>query len=450
MVCLVSTCAVAVMERPMPAAPLSYSRSASAIALELSPLGQAPNPHRPTKALVAACITIGLERFAFYLLFSLYTLWLVERHGFTDAEATTRYGVLLFLAYFTPLFGGAVADRIGSRYAIAVGIAVLTTAYGLFACERLLLWPVILLAVGAGLFKGNLTAAVGSLFLRETDNEAAVSRFYWSINLGAFPSGVVGGWLAPHYGYRWAFFFSFMACLVALGIWALTSHLFIATAKTGSTTQESQVSERDRLTVIFVLLPVAVLFFFAFHQSGSSMTLFANEHTLPTLCGVAINPPSYQSLQALFILTLAPLVNRFWSRWPIAAHHKFLLGMILCSASCLVMVFASWSGGNTGRVSPMWLVCSYLLVSIAELCVAPIGFSLISKLAPQRMLGLLMGLWLAAIAVGNLCAGLIGRFWKLWPHHSFFFLLAVASALAIPLLWFQKKRLGQVLGAIGT
>ena len=143
---------------------------------------------------------------------------------------------------------------------------------------------------------------------------------------------------------------------------------------------------------------------------------------------------------------MTPLLNHIWQRWPLATHLKILLGLLLCSGSCLVMVTASLLGGNTDRVSPLWLIGSYLLISIAELCVSPVGFSLVSKLAPPRRVGLLMGLWLAAMAVGNLSAGLIGRYWTEWPHHIFFLVLSGLSALALPLLLAQRKRLRSILG----
>ena len=126
-----------------------------------------------------------------------------------------------------------------------------------------------------------------------------------------------------------------------------------------------------------------------------------------------------------------------------------MIGMGLCSLSCLVMsdaaMVASFAGRG-GRVSPLWLIGSYTLISVAELCVSPLGFSLVSKLAPPRIAGLLMGLWMAAIAMGNLGTGLLGILWERWSHASFFGFLTVLSALAIPLLWIQRHRLDRVLG----
>ena len=146
------------------------------------------------------------------------------------------------------------------------------------------------------------------------------------------------------------------------------------------------------------------------------------------------------------ILTLSPLLGLLWKYWPLASHHKFMLGMFLAAASSLIMSAASIGGGDNGRVSPLWLLTSYFVISVGELCVAPIGFSLVTKLAPKRLLGVLMGAWFAAIALGNLGAGLIGRYWSVWPHHWFFFALATTSGFAALLLMLQQGRLRKVLG----
>ncbi|HMY58891.1 MAG TPA: MFS transporter, partial [Pseudomonadota bacterium] len=117
--------------------------------------------------------------------------------------------------------------------------------------------------------------------------------------------------------------------------------------------------------------------------------------------------------------------------------------------SCLVMMDASVVASfasSQGRVSPLWLIGSYTLLSTAELCVSPLGFSLVSKLSPTKFAGFLMGLWMAAIALGNLATGFLGILWERWPHSTFFALLTGLSALAIPLLWTQRRRLDRVLG----
>lgn len=412
-----------------------------------------PEPERSRpKALLFACLTIAIERFAFYEVFSLYTLFLVQQYHLTDAQATTQYGVFLGAVYFTPFFGGAISDRFGAWRSISLGILLLTTAYLGFSAGLPLFICVTLLAAGMGLFKGNLTALVGSLFDSHTERDAAYSRFYWSVNLGSLPAGFVGSWLSAHYGYSAAFGSCAAATVVCLLVFWQARSLFPDRARTKANLQHHHTTEQDRVATIITLLPVAALFFCAFHQGGSSLTLFARDCTRQTLAGVPLSPPAYQSIHSALVLGLTPLLNVAFRRWPASTPVKLFVGMSLCSLSFLVMADASMSAtfaSSRGHVSPLWLLASYTLLSVAELCVAPMGFSLVSQLAPSRYSGLLMGLWLAAIAVGNLSAGLLGRLWEQWSHAEFFGLLAVTSALAIPILWSQRNRLRRVLGGKG-
>jgi POT family proton-dependent oligopeptide transporter len=182
-----------------------------------------PDPADPRRgwALLIACITVALERFGFYTLVSLFVLYLTERRGQSEAQANTWYGVMMGATYFTPLIGGAVADRFGRWLCIAIGVFLLAISYGLLTAGFLPL-SIILLSIGMGLFKGNITAAVGSLYPTETARDLSLNRLYWAVNLGALPAGFVGGWLASHYGYSAAFLSATGACLLAWCLWMLS------------------------------------------------------------------------------------------------------------------------------------------------------------------------------------------------------------------------------------
>ncbi len=404
-----------------------------------------PDDPRRARALLIACITVALERFGFYTLVSLFVLFLTERRGQNEAQANTWYGVMMGATYFTPLFGGALADRFGRWLCVCIGAFLLAGAYGLLTAGFLPL-SILLLSIGMGLFKSNITAAVGSLYPTDVERDLSFNRLYWAVNLGALPAGFVGGWLAKHYGFSAAFLFAAGSCLLAWCLWIFSGRTLFAEHPTTAHVRQSQASERDRLATIYVLLPVACLFFLSFHQNGSSMTLFAKDHTVLTLFGVSIEPPWFQSVHAGLIIGLTPLVGMFWQRISIANNHKFMLGMLLSAGSSAIMSMASFAARHQGRVSPWWLLASYFVMSCAELCVAPIGFSLVTKLAPKRLLGVLMGAWFAAIALGNLGAGLIGRYWAVWSHQMFFMVLATTSGFAALLMMLQQSRLRRVLG----
>ena len=405
-----------------------------------------PPPDAKLAFLVVSGVVI-IERFAFYVLFSLFTLYLLAEHRLNEDQATWNFGLLLAAMYFTPLFGGGIADWFGRWRTIVVGAALLAFGYLALALGLPVVPCVAVLATGVGLFKGNLTALVGALF-PPSERDAAYSRFYWAVNLGALPSGFVGEQIRAAYGFRAAFLVCFAAMAIIVPFGLLTRSLFQQIYQYETDSRQTG-SEGDRIATILGLLPVAMLFFCAFYQSGSSLTLFAKNNTRDTLLGVSIAPPVYQSLQAALVLGLTPVLNEIFRRWPCSTRNKLMIGMGLCSLSCLVMsdaaMVASFAGRG-GRVSPLWLIGSYTLISVAELCVSPLGFSLVSKLSPPRIAGLLMGLWMAAIAMGNLGTGLLGILWMRWSHAAFFGLLTALSASAIPLLWVQRHRLDRVLG----
>jgi POT family proton-dependent oligopeptide transporter len=347
--------------------------------------------------------------------------------------------------YFTPLIGGAVADRFGRWLCIAIAAFLLASSYGLLTVGFLPL-SIILLSVGMGLFKGNITAAVASLYQTETERDLALNRLYWAVNLGALPAGFVGGWLASHATATPPHSYLPQELVCSRVVCGCSQEALCSASIHTLRVNRSQAPEKDRLATIYVLLPVAALFFLSFHQNGSSLTLFAKDHTVLSSVRNTNRSAVVSERSCGLILTLSPLLALLWRRWPLASHHKFMLGMFLASASSLIMSAASIVGGNTGRVSPWWLLSSYFVISVGELCVAPIGFSLVTKLAPKRLLGVLMGAWFAAIALGNLGAGLIGRYWSVWPHHWFFFALATTSGFAALLLMLQQSRLRRVLG----
>ena len=299
--------------------------SASVLATALSADSQSdsvptpePDDPRRARALLIACITIALERFAFYTLVSLFVLFLREVRFHTESSALTWYGVMMGATYFAPLIGGAIADRVGRWRCIALGVLGLTSSYAFLTAGPLapgfLLYTILSLSMGMGLFKGNITAAVGSLYPTETARDLALNRLYWAVNLGALPSGFVGGWLATRYGYSAAFLAATGACLLASCLWMFSGSTLLFREHSHTQVIRSQAPEKDRLATIYVLLPVAALFFLSFHQSGSSLTLFAKDHTVLSLLGIRIEAPWFQSVHAGLILSLSPLLGLLWRR----------------------------------------------------------------------------------------------------------------------------------------
>ena len=185
--------------------------------------------------------------------------------------------------------------------------------------------------------------------------------------------------------------------------------------------------ERARIGVIFLLFLGAAMFWSGFEQAGSSMNLFAEKHTDRVIFGWEMPTTFLQSVNPLFIIILAPVMGMLWVR--LGAYNpsipvKFGLGLVLLGSGFFVL---AWGAQfiEAGKVSPMWLVTTYFLHTVGELCLSPIGLSSITKLAPQRLVSQMMGTWFVGAALGNLIAGLVAGFIEDMPQDQLFSTVAL-------------------------
>jgi POT family proton-dependent oligopeptide transporter len=171
-------------------------------------------------------------------------------------------------------------------------------------------------------------------------------------------------------------------------------------------------NELKNVLVIFILFLFSIVFWMTFEQAGSSLTLFADRLTRTTILGWAYPSSWFQSVQPIFIIILAPVFAGIWQkmgdRQP-SSPGKFALGLLFAGLAFVVVTVASMLTGGD-RVSPLWLVFVYFLQSLGELCLSPVGLSTVTKLAPARMVGLMMGVWFLSISIGSYIAGLTTRF----------------------------------------
>jgi len=198
--------------------------------------------------------------------------------------------------------------------------------------------------------------------------------------------------------------------------------------------------ERKRLVVIAVLFAAATVFWMAYEQAGSTLNLFADRSTDNTILGHAFPPSWYQSLPPLFIILFAPVFAAVWLRLgkrnP-SSPAKFALGLLLLGLGFALMIGAASAAAGGARVSPLWLFFSYLLQTLGELCLSPVGLSAMSVLAPARIAGLVMGVWFLALSVGNYLAGTASSFYESMPLPRLFTIVtatALAAALVLALL----------------
>ncbi|WP_290984431.1 peptide MFS transporter [Hyphomicrobium sp.] len=423
------------------------------------------------------------ERFSYYGMRALLTLFMVAPAaegglGFATPTAGSIYGTYTMAVYLLALPGGFIADRlIGAKRSVLIGGT--TIAAGHYA----LAWPssttfylgLVLIAIGTGLFKPNISALVGALYSRDdTRRDAGFSLFYMGINIGAFfaplitgflaQSGTFKGWLAaagynPAHSWHWGFgaagvgmtismllfarrardlkdpdvtssgsptsFFGrqgVVMIVVTIGLLALAflsditgfrwmRWLFIALPLIGIAYGASrQDPDANRMAAVGVYFLAAMVFWAIFEQAGSTLTLFADTLTRTDFLGLSFPSSWFQSANPIFVILLTPLAAGLWmklgDRQP-SSPVKFGLGLVFLAGSFLLMVPAANYAAD-GRVSPLWLLGLYFLFTVGELMLSPVGLSTMTRIAPSRMSGQVLGLWFLAAAFGNKIAGDIG------------------------------------------
>jgi POT family proton-dependent oligopeptide transporter len=445
------------------------------------------------------------ERFSFYSMLALFTLYLRnpdEGFGWSAEQATGLYANYLMFVYASPLIGGWLADRkLGYRKAVMIGGFFFMAGHLLLSFRSL---PVVYaaltcLVIGNGLFKPNVSTMVGNLYPEGSHlKDRAYNIFYMGINIGAFLAPVVMEIVKESVGYHPAFAVAAFGMLISVSIlwkWkrdvedpkpgsllrrppdeasetaAVTvdapppsvSHQVADKSKARATASTpggmfapnavaapfnpmDQVPEWKRIGALIVVFLIVIVFWMVFHQNGSTLTYWADENTDWQVSGTISN-----AINPFWVVTLTFPLVWFW-KWldgkgkEPSTPTKMAIGMTLTGLSFFVLYFAAKAGEATVtgsdpyafKVSPAWLITSYAVVTLGELMLSPMGLSLVSKVAPIKVRGLMMGGWFVATAVGNKLT-MIGVYWDRWLHSTFFAVLgAMALGMAVVLFFLLK------------
>src|SRR2546421_733364 len=459
------------------------------------------------KGLTTLFFTEFWERFSYYGMRAILTLFMVAKAadgglGLDVAAAAGIYGFYTAAVFFMGIPGGWVADRLlGQRNAVLYGgILIAMGHYSLAIDSRPTFYAgLVLIVLGTGLLKPNISAIVGQLYSADDKRrDAGFSIFYMGINMGAFFAPLVCGTLGERVGWHWGFGAAGVGMTLgliqyvlggsrlgdagilkerpkdarrlwgrlALAVLALVAVFYflwdyrdyVLLAGTIGVfwwllRQGRDPAERKRIGAIIAFFVFATLFWAGFEQAGSSLTLFAKDFTENSVFGRQFPASYYQSVNPLGILALAPLFAWLWVRWgktQPSSPAKFVLGLVFLSLGFLVITgaaFVSAQGGNS-RVSPMWLIAGYVLHTVGELCLSPVGLSAVTKLAPQRLVGSMMGVWFLALSLGNFIggrvAGLVEEF-LLPPPLASACLSPRASAF---ILFFLIKPIRNLMGGV--
>ncbi|HRG33599.1 MAG: peptide MFS transporter [Saprospiraceae bacterium] len=444
------------------------------------------------------------ERFNFYGMRTILTLFIVNALAMSKEESSIIYGGFLGLCYLTPMLGGFISDRfLGNRYCImlggllmAIGQLLLFTSANIFDTNLELARTVLYVALGViilgnGFFKPNISSMVGSLYPRGEKNklDTAFTIFYMGINIGAFLGQficpIVGDVVDPNgtrdvFAFKWGFLaaaiamvigtltffflkdkyvktpdgrpigdlpsknistdfeegestkatFSQTSILIAFGVfsvlglvfhyWFGQNYIYSLIYASGLTLAGLILSDKsltkvetDRILVIYIVSFFVIFFWAAFEQAGSSLTFIADNQTDRNFLGWNMPPSMVQIFNGIFVVMLAIPFSMLWDK--LRAHGKEpispmkqAIGLALIALSYFIIAHNVKDLGNDGLLAVKWLILLYLIQTLGELCLSPIGLSLVGKLAPKRFASLLFGVFFLSNASGYALAGTLG------------------------------------------
>jgi POT family proton-dependent oligopeptide transporter len=413
------------------------------------------------------------ERVGFYTLMAILVLYMDKVLGWSDARKGDSFGIFLGLCYFMPLLGGWLGDKVlGQIRTVRAGAFLMALGYVGLAVSgpgrvTTFYFGLLLIALGTGIFKVNMAVLVGNLYADKKDlKDAGYNIFYMGVNLGAMVAPLVATVNnAVFHSYNLSFWVAAVGMIFALIIFrAGESRLrpFDCRLGTGGGAAPKAApdaapsvaaacpavdkrEERQRIATLVILFLIVIFFWIAFYQNFFGLTLFAERSTVVLKW---LRPETYQFFEPFFILALTPLLLALFGRLNRAGKEpstpvKILFGMLIMSLAMIVMVCAALAGGNKDQniMSPAWLVGTYFLVTLAEILISPMGQSFVSKVAPPRIAGLMMGGWFAATAAGSYGSGLLGKSYSRLAHHQFFLFLAVLMVVAAILVAIFLKKL---------
>ena len=507
------------------------------------------------KGLFALALANTGERFGYYTMLAILALLMQARFGWSEAAAGQVYAIFLAGVYFMPLLGGIIADKIGYGKCVVLGIAVMFLGYlslsipagnGMWA-KVIMCSGLALVAVGTGLFKGNLQVLVGNLYddpKYSAKRDSAFSLFYMAINIGAMFAPAMARKITevmlaskgyvydaacqdPAYldalsgAYGLCFAVACVSLVLSVAIYFACRNWFKhadVTAKQSKSSDSAAVVEltpkqtKDRLVALFLVFAVVIFFWMAFHQNGSALTFFAKNYTDLTVTGpmrlgfniwilaliaasvytcfgmfqsdtrkgktgcavatlalwgaaaaifyfvtpnpVNAQPSDFQQFNPFFVVALTPISMAIFGalakkgKEP-SAPKKIALGMLVAALGFVIITISSIGlkspmdlapGETQSILSPGWLISTYLTLTFAELLLSPMGISFVSKVAPPKYKGMMMGCWFAATAIGNYLSSIPSMLWSKIPlMYNWGILIALCLIAAVIMFALMKK-----------
>jgi len=406
------------------------------------------------------------ERFSYYGMRAILVLYLVSESvgdnpglEWTKGDALALYGWYTMMVYVMSIPGGIIADKwLGQRKSVLIGSILLVAGHGILAVQQMSAFyaGLVLIVLGVGMLKPNISTMVGGLYKQgDIRRDKGFTIFYIGINLGAFLSSLIVGYVGEVHGWHYGFGLAGIGMLLGMLVYLYgQKHLTHVGNYIGASVNAKEREaakrplnkiEKDRVIVLLVSFLLVVVFWGAFEQAGGLMNIYTMEKTNRMLGSFEIPASVFQSINAFFIIFFGTSVALFWAKRKLKGQlssglFKMIVGLIIMGAGFFFMTGATAQFEATGSSAMYWLVFAYLLHTIGELCLSPVALSYITKLAPVKYASIMMGVYFAVTGFGSKLAGLLGEWSESLGEYTIFTGIAVfCVGFGLLMLVFRKK-----------
>lgn len=422
--------------------------------------------NRHPKALPFLFLTEMWERYGFYVVQGLLILYMTKAYGFSDSKSYTILGSFSALVYIAPMIGGIIADRIlGFKQAIVWGAIILSLGYAFLTISNsyTFYYALAIIVIGNGLFKPNISSLLGTLYAaHDAGRDSGFTIFYVGVNVGALFAGLSSGFIKEHYGWHASFALASGGLMIGLmtfiyGIqsgainyqaamhdlkqkWFLTEPFllfygilaiplianFLSSEWAGKwllpmmgvfllffvfvLAYKHSPRECNRLITLNILIIASIIFWMIWMQIFFSANLFIDRLVEKDIFGFHIPTPVFLALQSVFVVLLGSIIAWSWQgsqeKYKSSSYFsKFVLAILFVGLGFLTLAMSTYFTNHHHLVSPLWVVFSYILITIGELLLSPIGLSAVIMLAPRHLTGMMMGIWFVSLGFGGAFAG---------------------------------------------
>ncbi|MDQ6647930.1 MAG: peptide MFS transporter [Pseudomonadota bacterium] len=409
------------------------------------------------RGLTVLFLTEMWEMFSFFGMRAILVYYMTKHLDMNQEYASLVYGAYAAFVYFTPVFGGIIADRwLGKARAVVIGGAMMALGHFMMSSEALFYPALCMIALGNGLFLPSLASQIEGLYRDgDTRSKSAYNIYYVGINLGGFLAPLVCGTLGEAYGWHWGFAAAGFGMLLSLVIYLAGRRYLppepIRGAEARAARPPMDRAARDRFALLIGIAAIVVVFRGAYEQNGNTIALWADTGIDRQLASGWVIPMTwFQSVNSLAVFALTPVLVARWARLAKRGIETPLLGRMAFGALIVALSYvalglvAAWSEAHGARASWLWLFAWFVVFTIGELYILPTGLALFGRMAPDGFRATSIATWFFAGFFGNLLAGGLGTLWSQFSHGWFFVLIGGVSALSAVLLYMLSLRMGDV------